>query len=168
MLEDDIVEFHVGETRHRNRVRGARLLLHLENRFEVIQRDFRLAIDVRYVSNFLQRAENEEGVNPAGEELPDRDLAREDQIQHQSQNRCSQRIDTCPLNEAQAAKVLHLFQFELQDLAGGIVQPLDLLLSETEALDELDVPQRLGRRACQSRRLRDDYFLYFLYLPAQY
>ena len=48
------------------------------------------------------------------------------------------------------------------------VQPRDLLLPEPEALHQLDVAQRLGRRSGQRRRLGDDHLLDLLDAAAQH
>ena len=77
------------------------------------------------------------------------------------------RLTRRPLDEAEAAQVLHLLEFEREDLAGRRIQPADFLLAESKALHELDVPQRLGRRSRQRGRLRDDHFLNLLDAPAQ-
>ena len=96
-----------------------------------------------------------------------RDTLREDQVQHQEENRRSKEIDGRSLNEAETAKVLHFFQLELKDLLGCPVQPVDLLLGEPETLNQLYVPQRFRGRASQCRCFRDDRLLNHLDLPAQ-
>src|SRR5262249_23401218 len=117
MLEHNIVELHRADARHFNRVSRPRLFWHFENTFEVIQRYFCLPIDVDHVSNFLQRAEDKERINPAGEELSDGNLTRENQIQHETEDRCPHGVDACTLDKAQTAQILDLLQFQFQDLA---------------------------------------------------
>ena len=57
------------------------------------------------------------------------------------------------MDEAQAADIANLFQFELQNLVSRAVQTRDLLRRKTQTLDQLDVSQRLGCRSGQCRRL---------------
>src|SRR5262245_38668116 len=103
MLENDIGELHLGHIRDGNRPERTRFFLDLEDGLKVVERHLRLAIDVHHVSDFLQRTENEERVNPTRKELPDGDFARVDQVQHQSQNRSPECIYASTLNEAEAA-----------------------------------------------------------------
>src|SRR5688572_32505316 len=56
---------------------------------------------------------------------------------------------------------------ELQDLLGGSVQAHDFLVSEPEALHELDVAQGFRRRAGECCRLRDNHLLNCLDAAAQ-
>ena len=136
-----------------HRVLRARLRRQAQDGFEILQRDLGFAVDVDHISQFLQRSENEERIDEQREELPDGDPLREDQVQHQEQDRGPQQVDECALDEAQAAQVAHLLQFQLQDLGGGGVQPLDLLLRQAEALHQFDIAQRFGGGAGQRRRL---------------
>ena len=117
---------------------------------------------------FLQRAEDEERVDEQREELADRDRPRVDQVQHQEHDAGAQEVDGRALHEAEAADVPHLLQLELEDLVGRRVEARDLLLRQAEALDQLDIAQRLGGRARQRRRLRDDHLLDRLDLAAQH
>ena len=57
---------------------------------------------------------------------------------------------------------------ELQDAVCRAVQPRNLLRGQTQALHQLDVAERLRRRAGQRRRLGNDHLLDGLDLPAQY
>ncbi len=50
---------------------------------------------------------------------------------------------------------------------GGAVEARDLLRAQPHALHELDVAERLGRRAGEGRRLRDDHLLHPLDPPRQ-
>ena len=72
-------------------------------------------------------------------------LLRKYQVQHQEQDAGAQRIDGGSLDEAEAPKIPDLLEFQLEDLARRAVQALDLLLRQTEALDEFNITQRLGR-----------------------
>ena len=67
-----------------------------------------------------------------------------------------QEIDRGALDEAQAPQVAHLPQLEAQDLVGRRIQTADLLLRQAQALHQLDVAQRLGRRPGQRGRFGDD------------
>ena len=154
--------------RERSRIRRLRLLGNLQNLFVDVERRFGLAVDVDDVAELLQRAEDEERVDEQREELADGDLAREDQVEHQEHDAGAQEVHRRALDEAQAAQVADLLQLELQDLARGGVQPVDLLLCEAQALHELDVAQRLGRRPGERRRLGDDHLLNLLDPPAQH
>src|SRR5207248_3191675 len=102
-----------------NRVLRTRFGRQAQDVFEVLQRGFRLPVDVDYVAQFLQRAEDEKRINEQREELAHTDALREDQVQHQEQNRCPQQVDAGALHEAQAAQVAHLLQLQLEDLGGG-------------------------------------------------
>ena len=124
--------------------------------FEVLQRHFRLAVDVDHVAEFLQRSEDEERIDEQGKELPDRDALREDQVEHQEQDRGPQQVDAGALHEAQAAQVAHLLQFQLEDLGGGGVEAGDLLLRQAQALHQFDVAQGFGGGAGQRGGLADD------------
>ena len=62
-----------------------------------------------------------------------------DQVQHQTENRRPQRIHARALNKAEAAKVFHLLEFQLQDFSGRVVQALDFLMSQAEALHEFNI-----------------------------
>src|SRR5262245_30086451 len=168
MLEDDVVEFHRAYARNFDGICGPRLLRHLEDGFEVVQRHFGLAIDVHHVSDFLQRAEDKKRINPAGEKLPHTNLSGKNQIQHQTEDRRPHGIDTRALDKTEAAKIFHLFEFQFQDLARRTVQSADFLLRQTEAFHELDVTKRFRRRSGKRRRLSHDHLLDFLDLPAEY
>src|SRR5262245_27990307 len=167
MLEYNTVELHIRNTCDRDRPGRTWLPFHLENGFEIIKGDLRLAVDVRHVPDFLERAEDEEGIDPAREELSNRDLARKDQVQYQSQNGCPQRVHAGSLDETKTSKVFHLLQLELQNLSGCIVEPFDFLLRQTEALHKFDVTERFGRGARQSGGFGDDHFLDLFNLPAE-
>ena len=78
-----------------------------------------------------------------------------------------QQVDERALDEAQAAQVADLLQLQLQNLRGGGVQPVDLLLRQAEALHQFDVAQRFGGRPGQRRGLFDDGLLHRLDLAAQ-
>ena len=84
MLEHDIVELHFTDALDVHGPEGAGFLFDFQDRFEIVERHFGLAIDIHDIPNFLQRAEDEERINPAREKLSDCDRARKDQIQHQS------------------------------------------------------------------------------------
>src|SRR5215472_13765146 len=159
MLKHDILEFYLAETRQRNRPSRNRLKRGIENVFKVVQRDFRLTINVDDVTHFLKRTKYEERVDPQRKKLAHRDLSRENQVEHQSQNRGAQRIHRCSLNEAQAAQILHLLQLKTEDLSCRTIQALDFLLRQAEAFHEFNISQRLRSRTGQRRGLRNDHLL---------
>ena len=159
MLEADVLERQLAQLRQRHRVERPRLLLHVEDVLEVLQRHLGLAVDVDDVPELLQRAEDEERVDEEREELADRDRLHVDQVEHQEHDARAQRVDHGALDEAEAPDVADLLQLQLQDLVGGAVEPRDLLRRQPQALHQLDVPQRLGRRPGQRRRLGDDRLL---------
>ena len=86
VLEADIHELEGIQMRHGNRILRPRFRRHRHNRFEVLQRNLRLAIRIHHVTQFLQRTENEERIDEEGKELSHSDALREDQIQHQEQD----------------------------------------------------------------------------------
>src|SRR5260370_41268095 len=90
-----------------------------QDSLEVLQRHLRLAIDVDHVAQFLQRSEDEKRIDEQREELPDGDALREDQVEHEEQDRGTQQADAAALYETQAAQVPHLLQLQLEDLGGG-------------------------------------------------
>ena len=152
MLERHAIEIELPQIFERQRIQRLGLLRNVQDALEHIQRRFGLAIDVDDVAKLLQRAEDEERVDPQREELADGDRADINQVEHQKQDAGPQEIHDRALNEAEAPEVLHLFQLEPQDLAGRGVQPLDFLLAQPEALHQLDISQRLGRRSGQGGR----------------
>ena len=134
---------------------------------EVLERCLRFPVDVDNVPEFLQGTEYEERVDEQGEELAHRDLLREDEVQHDEQNRCAEEIDGCPLYEAQTAQVADFFQLQMEDLPGRAVEAVDLLPGQSEAFDELDIPQRLRRGPRQRGCFSNDHLLDRLDFPAQ-
>src|SRR6185437_2609621 len=120
------------------------------------------------VPQFLQGSEYEERVDEQREELADGYLLCKDEVQHQEQDRRSQQIHARSLNEAETAEIAHLLQLELEDLLGRRIEARNLLLRETEALDQLDVPKRFSRCARERGRLGDDHFLHALDSTAQH
>ena len=159
VLKADALECERPQVVHRRGVGGLRLLRDRQNLLVDVERRFRLLIDVDDVPQLLQRPEDEERVDEEREELPDRDRARVNQVEHQEHDARSKEVDGRALDEAETPQVAHLLQLELQDLSRRAVQPIDLLLPEAEALHQLDVPQRLGRRPGKRRGLGDDDFL---------
>src|ERR1035438_1951667 len=117
MLKADAFELERHEFVNRFGIGGLGVARGIENVLEIIQRDFSFAIDVDHVSEFLQGAEDEEGINPEGKELADGDLLAEDQVEHQEQNTAAQRVDGCALDETQTAQILYLLEFELKDFS---------------------------------------------------
>ena len=99
--------------------------------------------------------------------MADRDFLTENQVEHQEENAGAQSVHGRALNEAQAAQILHFFQFELEDFLGDTVETPHLLVSEPETLYQLDIAQRLCRGTRKRRRFGDDRLLYFLDLAAQ-
>src|SRR5262245_57453448 len=147
------------DTRHRlqlHRLQRARLSLRVQNVFEVLQRHLRFTIDVDDVPNFLKRTEDKKGINKQGEELPDRDLAGKDQIQHQEHDAGAQRVHTRPLNETEAAQVPNFLELELEYLVGRAVQASDFLLRQPQTLHQLDVAKGFGGRSRQRGCLSND------------
>ena len=63
------------------------------------------------------------------------------------------------MNKAEAPEVADFFQLKLQYFSGDIVQPLNFLLCETQALDKLDVAERFCRRSGKSGGFGYDRFL---------
>src|SRR5688572_25836910 len=139
MLKRYTIEIQRAQIVERERTHWLRFFGHRQNRLEHIQRGFGLAVDVDDVPELLQRAEDEEGVDPEREELANGDVACIDQVEHQEEDAGAQEVDRGALDEAEAAQVFHLLQLELENFPGRAVQPLDLLLTQAEALDELDV-----------------------------
>ena len=156
------------QLRQRHRVERPRLLLHVEDVLEVLERHLGLAIDVDDVPQLLQRAEDEERVDEEREELAHRDRLDVDQVEHQEHDAGPQGIDHGALDEAEAADVADLLQLELQDLVGGAVEARDLLRRQPQALHQLDVSQRLRRRPGERRGLGDDRLLDHLDLLAEH
>src|SRR6185503_3046454 len=118
-------------------------------------------------AKLLQWSKDEERIDEQREELADGDLLREDEIEHQEQDAGPQGVDGRALDEAEAPQVAHLPQLESQDLRGRRIQASDLLLRQPQALHQLDVAQRFGRRPGKGRRLGNDLFLNHLDLAAQ-
>src|SRR5687768_5056458 len=135
---------------------------------EVRERRLRLPIDVDHVSHLLQRPEDEERIDEEREELPDGDLLREDQVEHQQQDHRAHEVDGRALHEAEAADVAHLPQLELEDLLRRRGEPGDFLVGEPEALHELDVAQRFRRRTRQRGGFGNDLLLEHLDLAAEH
>ena len=118
MSEDHVLEGQGLELAERHRVRRPGLDRDRQDGLEGLERRLGLAIGVDHRAELLQRAEDEEGVDPQGEELADGDLLREDQVEHQEQDRGAQGVDRGALDEAQQAQRADLAQLELQDPAG--------------------------------------------------
>src|SRR6185312_3430716 len=168
MLEGYVIERETGERADLHGMRRTRVGRYCEYRFEIRHRRFGLAVGIDDVPQLLQRSEYEERVDEQREELADGYLLCEDEVQHQEQDGRSQQIHTRSLNEAEAAEIAHLLQLELEDLLGRRIQARNLLLRETEALDQRDFPHRFRRRAGERRRLRDDHLLHALDSTAQH
>src|SRR3954470_10924626 len=166
--EADVPEFEIPDVVERDRRHRLWITRRLQNLPEVDERDFGLPIDVDDVAQLLHRPEDEERVEQQREKLPDRDLLREDQIQHHEQNAGPQQVDRRTLDEAQAADVLHFLELEPQDLLGGGVESHHFLVGQSKTLNQLDVAQRFRRRARQRRRLGDDLLLDDLHPPTQH
>ena len=77
------------------------------------------------------------------------------------------RFTAVPWMKLRLRRYLTFFSSSFRIFAGRAVEARDLLLSEPEALHQLDVAQRLGRRSGQRRRLRDDHLLDLLDAAAQ-
>src|SRR5688572_14113688 len=143
MPERHVVELDAVQRSRQNRVLRARLLLHLEDVVEVLQRDFGLAINVDDVAQLLQWSEDKKRIEPQHHKLTDIDPACENQIEHQSEDARPERVHKRSLNEAQAPDKLYLVQFQSEDLHRRCVQPVDFLPCKTKALHELDIAKRL-------------------------
>src|SRR5579862_2254136 len=100
MLKRYMVERQCLESAELHRIRRLCFLRRVEDIFEILQRDFRLAVNVDDISKFLQRPENKERVNEEREELSDGDLLRENQIQHQEHDACPQEVHGRSLHKA--------------------------------------------------------------------
>src|SRR3954467_8500545 len=110
MLELDAVECQRFQPIDRDGLCRARLRLQRQNLLEILERSLGLAISIDHIAQFLQWPENEERVDEQREELPHADALREDQIEHQEQDRSPQHVDERSLDKAQTAKVADLFQ----------------------------------------------------------
>src|SRR5262245_49100069 len=160
--EADVLEGQRAQLVDGHRIDRLRLARRVQDVLEVPQGDLGLAIHVDDVAELLERAEDEERVDPEREELSHADLAGEDQVEHEEQDAGPQRIDARALDEAQAAQVAHLLQLQPQDLRGGGVEALHLLARQAQALHQLDVAQRLRRGAGERGGLRHDRLLHDL------
>ena len=149
MLKTHPLKLQRHEFFNRFRIGGLRVTRSVEDLLKVLQRDFGLAINVDDVPQLLQRRENEKRINHEREKLPDCDLLPKNQIQHQKQNAGAECIDGRPLDETQAAQVLHFFEFELQNLFRDAIEPYHFLMREAEALHQFNIAQRLRCRARQ-------------------
>jgi hypothetical protein len=141
MLESHVLESKRGQIRQSNRFGRARLHGHLQNAFEDAERGLGLAIDVDDVTQFLQGAEDEKRINEEREELADSDRACVDQVQHQSHDAGPEKVHGSSLDEAETPDVSHFLELEVQDLVRRAVQAPDLLRSQPEALDQLDISE---------------------------
>src|SRR5262249_7089300 len=108
-------------------MRGLRVDRGRENLGVCRERCFGLAIRIDDRAQLLEWAEEEEGIEEQAEELTDRDLLIEDQIQHQQQDRRADEVDGGALHEAQTADITHLLELELQDFPGRGIEAVDLL-----------------------------------------
>ena len=88
------------------------------------------------------------------------------QPEHQEQQAGARGVDERALQERVEAEEADLLQLQLEDAGVDVVEARDLLVLEAERLHQLDVAQRLGRRACELRGLRDDHPLLRLDPPA--
>src|SRR5712675_1678547 len=108
MHEADVFELEILDVAYRHWRYRLGILRCLENLPEVRERDLRFPVDVDDVPQLLHRPEDEERIEQQREELADRDLLGENQIQHHEQNARAQQVDRRSLNEAQAADVFDL------------------------------------------------------------
>src|SRR5262249_55726412 len=145
VLEADVLKCKRLKFSNHRRPLGARLLRGIENGLEIVQGYFRLAVNVNDVAELLERPENEEGIDPQRKELPERDLLRVNEIQHESQNRRPEEVDRSALDKAEAPEIADFLQLELQDFLGCRVESPGFLLREAQALDEFDIPERFRR-----------------------
>ncbi len=159
MLEGDAIERERAQVFQRQRAGRLRLLRHRQNFLEDVQRGLCFPVHVDDVAELLQRAEDEERIDPEREELAHGDGAHVNEVQHHEQDARAQKVDDRSLDEAERPQVLHFLQLELQDFPGSGVQPLDFLLPKPQALHQLDVSQRLCRRARERGGFRHDHLL---------
>src|SRR5262249_40509046 len=86
VLEANCIKAHPTDVRQNDRMSWTGLLFHLQDGLEIVERDLRLAIDVDDIPQFLERAEDKEGIDPKREKLTYRNLPGKDQVKHQKQN----------------------------------------------------------------------------------
>src|SRR2546425_12885053 len=130
VLKAHVLEAERSQLGQRPRVLRPRLSGDTEDVFVRVQRRFGLAIDVDDIPQLLERPEDEEGVDEEREELPHRNRARVDQIEHQGHDARAEEIHQRALDEAETPQVADLPQLEVQDLGGRAVETRDLLLPE--------------------------------------
>ena len=90
--EAHVFEREVGQLVEADGILGLRLPGRLQDGVEVAERHLGLAVDVDDVPELLQGPEDEERVDPEREELAHRDLAGEDQVEHQEEDAGAQRV----------------------------------------------------------------------------
>src|SRR5471030_2903706 len=168
VLKPDLVKFQRFQKVDGHRILRTRFRLQLQDVFEVLERSLRLAVDVDHVAQFLERAEDEERINPQRKELADGDALRKDQVQHQEENGCPQQVDAGALHEAQAAQVADFLQLQFEDLGGGGIEARDFLLRQAQALHQFDVAQRFRGGAGQGRGFPHDVLLHFFDFAAEH
>ncbi len=100
--------------------------------------------------------------------MSDSDLLRENQIEHQEEYARPEKIYRGSLNEAQAAKVAHLFQFQFQNFPCGGIQPVGFLLGKAKAFHKLNVTERFRCGSRQGGCFLDNRLLNDLDLLAQH
>ena len=104
-----------------------------------LERRLGFPIDVDDVPQFLKRPKDEERIDEERKELADGDRARIYKVEHQREDARAKGVYAGALDEAETPQVTHLLQLELQNLRRRGVEPLNLLLAESEALDQLDL-----------------------------
>src|SRR6266436_7072386 len=82
MLKTDLLKLQGHELINRFRIGGLRVARRVEDLLKVLQRDFRLAINIDDVPQLLQRRKDEERINHQREKLADRNLLPKNQIEH--------------------------------------------------------------------------------------
>src|SRR4026209_396198 len=105
MLKTHRLERQLQQRSDCDRLERSAFLRHGENRLEIRERGFGLAVCVDDVAELLQRSEDEEGIDEQRKELPDGDLLRVDLIEHQEQDAGPEKVDRRALDEAQAPEI---------------------------------------------------------------
>src|SRR5208282_5743561 len=168
MLKTDALKLQRHQLVNRLRIGRLRIARGVENLLKIVQRDFGFAINVDDVPQLLQRRKDEKRINHQREKLPDGDLLPKNQVEHQEQNAGAQGVDRRPLDETQAAQILHFLEFELQNLSRDPVEPPHFLMRQSQALHQFDITQRLGGRTRQRRGFGNNGLLHLLDPLAQY
>src|SRR6185437_8858955 len=140
-------------------------LLHQD--IEIVQRSLRLPIGEDDITQLLQGAENEEGIEDHGHHFSCGKPVSEYQVQQDEQDTLAKEIDEGALYEAERADALHFSQLESQYLESVLIKALYFLICQTETLHQLDISQRFRGAAGQRIGLGRNGALDTLDLPAE-